>query len=447
MRGLRSFLALLVILIALGAYLYFVESKRDPADTGPKKDKVFAVEADAIEEISIRSESGDRTTLRKSGTEWQIVEPVAARPDSAEISGLTTNLSSLEIQSVVQEAASDLAEYGLAQPRVELSFKSGGQQHTLQIGQKTPPGTDLYAKRANDNTVFLISSYLDSTFNRGTFDLRDKIVLRVERDKLESVEVAASGREMRFVKSGVEWRIAAPVQGRADFNAVDGLVSRLTGLQMKSVAAAEPTPADLKKFGLVTPAATVRLGSGSSQASLAIGGKAEDGSVYAKDAARPGVFTIDATLLDELKKAPDEFRQKDLFDARTFNATRVEIARGGQTVAFEKTKSKNKDGQEEEKWRQTAPQARDVDQAKVDSLLSAITGVRATGFAGAGEKPGLDKPELTVAVKFDEGKKEDRVVFARSGAVAYASRVDDGSVAKVDAAAIDSIDKALEELK
>ena len=156
MRGLRSFLALLVVLIALGAYVYFVESKRDPLDTGPKKDKVFAVESDKIEEIAIRSESGDKTTLRKSGTEWQIVDPVTARPDSAEVSGLTTNLASLEVQNVVQENATDLAAYGLDKPRVEVTFKAGGQPHTLQIGQKTPPGTDLYARRANENKVFLM---------------------------------------------------------------------------------------------------------------------------------------------------------------------------------------------------------------------------------------------------------------------------------------------------
>ena len=59
--------------------------------------------------------------------------------------------------------------------------------------------------------------------------------------------------------------------------------------------------------------------------------------------------------------------------------------RAGQTHTFEKTKSKNKEGQEEEKWRQTSPQARDVDQAKVEALLGAITGAQATGLADEGQ--------------------------------------------------------------
>jgi hypothetical protein len=445
MRGLRTFLGLLVILIALGAYLYFVESKRTPGDSGPAKEKVFTVESDKIEEISITAESGEQTTLRKTGTEWQMVAPVTARPDSAEVSGITTNLSTLEIQSVVDEKPADLKEYGLADPRVEVTFKAGGQSHTLQIGQKTPPGSDLYAKRANDPKVFLIPSYLDSTFNRKPFDLRDKAAIRVDRDKLDAMEIVTAKRTLRFAKANNEWQMTAPTQGRADYSAIESLSGRLAGLQMKSIEASEA--ADLKKFGLEKPVATVRIGTGSSQATLEIGGKAEEGSVYARDASRPLVFTIDGTILDDLQKDPFEYRQKDLFDARSFNSTRLEIARAGQTHAFEKTKAKNKDGQEEQKWRQLSPQARDVDQAKVESLISAITGAQAQALAPAAAKASLQKPELTVTIKFDEGRKEDRVSFARSGTTAYAVRAAEGTPVTVDAATLDGIIKALEEIK
>ena len=444
MRGLRTFLGLVVVLIALGGYLYFVESKRTPGDSGPKKEKVFSVEADKIEEISIKAEAGDQTTLKKSGTTWQIVSPVTAKPDDTEVSGLTSNLSSVEMQSVVDENAADLKEYGLAEPRVRVAFKAGGQTQTLEIGNKTPPGSDLYAKRATDKKVFLIASYLDSTFNRKTFDLRDKTAIRVDRDKLDALEVTTPDRTLRFAKANNEWQVTAPAPGRADFTAVEALTGRLAGLQMKSIAEAEP--ADLKKFGLDKPAATVKIGSGSSQATLIIGSKAEDG-LYARDASRPAVFTIDPTLLDDLKKDPFEYRQKDLFDARSFNSTRVEVVRAGQAHAFEKVKSKDKDGKEEEKWRQVSPQARDVDQAKVESLLSAITGSQATAVAPANAKTALDKPELTAVIKYDEGRKEDRVTFGRSGTTGVAMRAADKEPVAVATTTIDAIAKALEAIK
>jgi hypothetical protein len=447
MRGLRTFAVLVVVLIGLGAYVYFVESKREPSDAD-KKDKVFTVEADKIEEITLKAENGERTTLQKKGNDWQIVQPQAgglsSQPDGAEVSGLTTNLSSLEIQRVIDDNPGDLGEFGLAQPRLEVSFKSGGKEHRLQIGRKSPTGTDLYAKVADQKRVFLIPSYLDGTFNKTTFALRDKTVLKIDRDKIDALSIVAPKRTLQFTRAAGEWQMTAPVKVRADFNVVDSLVSRLHTLQMKSMAAAEGA---LAEYELDKPQATIQLGTGSSQAVLLIGKGAGEGAVYAKDQSRPAIFTIDSTLLTDATKEPGEFRQKDLFDARPFNTSRIEIARGAETIVFEKTKVKNKEGQDEEKWRQTAPSAKDADQTKVDSLISAATGVRATGFVDSLAKTGLDKPELTVTVKSDEGRREEKVALARVGADGFASRAGEPGAAKVDIAAIESIVKSLDALK
>ena len=445
MRGLRSFILLILIAIPLGWFVYR-DYQKPPGDDEPKKDKVFAVEADKIDEIAIKSESGERTRLQKAASGWQIVAPAPGEPDAAEVSGLTMNLSTLEVQRMVDENPPDLQEYGLAQPRIEVMFKSGGQQHTLHIGQKTPPGSDLYARRAEDKKVFLIPAHLESTFNKSTFDLRDKSVVKVDRDKLDSLEVSANNRTTRFARAAGEWQIAAPAQGRADSSAIESLVGRLAGLQMK--ATIDPAGPEAKKFNFEKPGATVKFGTGSSQATVVLGGPAGEGAVYAKDLSRPAVFTVESSILEELGKDPSEYRQKDLFDARSFNSTRVEIVRAGQTHAFEKAKVKNKEGQDEEKWRQLSPQARELDQAAFDSLLSALTGTRATSFVdAAAAAKALAAPELTATIKFDDGKKEDRVSFARTGPEAYAARAGDPGAAKIEAAVLDSITKALQELK
>jgi hypothetical protein len=444
MRGLRSLIVLLVIALPLGWYAYRDSTK--PADSGePKRDKVFSVEADKIEEISLKSESGQRTRLQKSGTEWKIVAPPGAPPDANEISSIASGIASLEMESVVDENPPDLKDYGLAQPRIEVAFKADGKEQTLLIGQKTPPGTDLYAKRAGETKVFLIPGHLESAFNKTTFDLRDKAVVKIDRDKLDALEFTAGDKTSRFAKPAGEWQIAAPVQARADFSAIEGIVTRLTGLQMKSVV--DAPEADGKKYALDKPAATIKFGSGSSQATLVVGGPAGEGTVYARDLSRPAIVTIESSVLDDLKKDPSEYRQKDLFDARGFNATRLEIVRAGQTFAFEKTKVKNKEGQDEEKWRQLTPQARELDQPAFDTLLSALTGIRATGFVDAAAAKGLSTPELSATIKFDEGKKEEKVALAKSGTDGFASRAGEPGAAKVDASAIDAVTKALQELK
>ena len=280
MRGLRFII--LCSSDSAGWSAYY-DRRRDRLDDSPKRDKVFVVEADKIDELEIKSESGDRTTLRRKGSDWEIVQPVTAPPDQAAVSGITSNLASVEIQRLIDENPTDLKEFGLAEPRVEVAFKSNSQQRRLQLGQKTPSGTDVYAKLADDKKVFLISSYLDSTFNRGTFDLRDKSVLKLDREQIDLVELTASGQTTRLEKKNGEWQITEPPSGRAEFGAVDGLVSRVSSLQMKSIV---PDASDVRRSG--STSRLPRSGSvGGSQATLLIGGPAETGSLYAKELLAP----------------------------------------------------------------------------------------------------------------------------------------------------------------
>jgi hypothetical protein len=445
MRGLRSFGILLLVLLVVGGYALY-EYIKVPADTGvAKKDKAFSVEADKIEEITIKSESGEQTTVRKNGADWQIVQPAAGKPDAAEVSGITSNLASLEIQRVIDENPADVAEYALTQPRVEVSFKAGGATHKLLIGRKTPPGSDLYARIDDQKRVVLIPSFVDTTFNRKTFDLRDKAVLTVNRDGIGSLTVTTPESSMRLEKAGGEWKLAQPIAARADFSAVEGLVSRLTTLQMKSVAA--PEAGNLAQYGLDKPAATAVIGSGSSQATLAVGKGSGEGEVYARDLSKPAIVTIESAVLDELKKGPGEYRQKDLFDARAFNASKVELVRNGATTTLEKVKTKNKEGQDQDVWKLTAPSAKDADQTKVDNLIAAITQTRASAFVDAPAKGAFDKPELVVTMVSNEGKREEKVTFGRSGSDVFATHVGEPGAAKIDLPALEAITKALEEIK
>lgn len=443
MRGFRGLLILLIVAVPLVWFAY-LESQKGPVDQSGTHDKVFTVEAAKIDEVEVKSEAGERTTLRRNGTGWAIVQPaVAAPPDEAAVSGITSGLASLEIQRVIDENPTDLTEFGLAAPKVEVAFKSGGQQHRLQLGQKTPSGTDVYARLADQKKVFLVSSFVESTFNKSAFDLQDKSVLKVDREKAEALSISAGGPEMRFTKANGEWMLAAPIEARAEYSAVDGLLARLGGLQMKSIAAPAPAAGN---YGLDKPAATVRIGSGSSQATLVIGGAAAEGTVYARDLARPAVFTIESSLLEELKKDPSEYRQKDLFDARSFNTTRLDIIRNGQPFSFAKTKAKDKDGKEIEQWRQTAPTARDVDSGSVEALISSATAARATSFAPPATKIATASPEMVVALTFDENK-EERVTFVRNGPITYAVRAGAQGAAVVEPGVTDSIVKALEAVK
>jgi hypothetical protein len=265
---------------------------------------------------------------------------------------------------------------------------------------------------------------------------------------VDSVELTSDGKTtVALAKDGSDWNITKPLQTKADFGAVEGLIGRLQTVQMKSIVTSDPSPADLKKYGLDKPAETAVIGAGSARATLEIGGKAEDNTVYAKDASRPMVMTVESALADELKKGADEYRRKDIFEFRAFNASRIEFTRNGQTVAFEKTKNTGKDAQTNpDVWKRVSPAPKDVDRDKMDALLSRLSNMRASSFVNGTANTGLDKPALVVAVTFEDGKKHERVSFGQNGGDVYASRPGEPGAAKVDATDFSESIKSLDEL-
>ena len=447
MRGLKSTLALVVVLAGLGAYIYFVTWKQPATDPATTKEKVFAaLESDKIEEIKVSAASGEATTLKKDSGAWQVTQPITVKADDSEVSGITSALSSVEMTRVIDENPSSLNDYGLSNPRIQLEFKASGDKEyrKLRIGEKSPTGGDMFAMRNDEKRVFLIPAFQESTLNKSTFDLREKTLLTFDRDKVDAVDIAGGGKRTAFAKQGTDWKITAPLDVRADFSAVEGLVGRLQSAQMKSIVTPEPTPEDLKKYGLDKPDATVNVKAGSATATLVLGGKTADNMVYARDVSKPAVMTVEGSLADELKKGADEYRRKDLFEFRAYSATRVEIARGDQTIVFERVKGQGENAQD--KWRRLSPNAADADKDKVEAMLSRLSNMRASAFVDSTAKTGLDEPAMTVAVKFEDGRKEERVTFGKEGDTIYASRPGEPGAAQADTADFTEVNKSLDEL-
>jgi len=377
---------------------------------------------------------------------WQVVQPLTAKADDGEIGTLTSALASSEIVRVIDENPTNLNDYGLSNPRVEVDFKATGDKdyRKLLIGDKTATGSELYAKRNDEKKVFLIPAMQETSLNRTTFDLRDKGLLKFDREKVDAIDVSSGGKTIAIAKEGGDWKITKPVQTKADFGSVEGLVGRLQSAQMKSIVADQASPADLKKYGLDKPEATVNLALGSSRATLLLGGKADkDNTVYARDASKPAVVTVEQSLLDDLKKDADNYRRKDLFEFRPFNATHIELTRNGETVVLDRVKGAN---DKPDTWKRVSPNPGDVDKEKMDGLLSKLSNMRASSFVDSTAKTGVDKPALIVTVKFDEGKKDEKVTFGQEGNDVFAVRPGEPGAAKADKADLDEATKAFDEI-
>jgi hypothetical protein len=443
----RSTLILLVVALAFGGYLYFVDSKQPVADENAKK-KVFSYEAEKIHQLQVKSASG-LTALKKDATgTWTIVQPATAPADRSSVSSVVSSLASLEEERVVEENASDLKVYGLVEPRIDVTFHVDGDAGEKRVifGDKNPTGGGIYAKLPTSNRVFLVSNSLDSTLDKSAFDFRDKTAVKIEQDKVTSIEVASTAPTIRLEKTGDDWKLVKPLQAPADFASVNGLLGQLQSAQMTALKDRPEDLKDLTQYGLARPSAIITIGAGSSSQTLQVGGAADEGSVWARDPSRPAVFSINSSVADELKKNADDLRRKEVFDFRPFNTTRFEITRGTNTIAYERVKGTGENAVDT--WKQVAPAAKAVDSSNLEGALLEFSNLRADSFVDrAGAATGHANPAAVVTVKYDDGKKEERVTFGVAGGSAFATRPDQPGALKLDAGKVDAAIKKLDALK
>lgn len=433
-----STLALVAVAAGLGAYIYFVDADRATTEV---KEKVFSVAADDIEELRITAK-GETSVLKKTDGKWMLVEPVATDADDSAVTALLGGLTSLELTREVDPKAANLAEFGLTAAKADVTFTAkGGVTGRVRLGDQTPAGSDLYAVKGDESRVFLVATFVESSLAKSAFELRDKRVLRFERDKADGLEITADGRvPVTFTREASNWRVTAPVNARGDYGAIEGLLTRLSTTMMTAIETTDVS--DLKKYGLDEPASSIVVKYGSASATLAVGTSAE-GKAYARDLARPMIFTIDPAFATELLKDAGEYRKKELFEFRAFSAKKLVVARGADTVTF--TKVPGTGETPTDKWTISGSGAtRDADAAKMDDLLSKLSNLRADTFVAAAPAAAAT-PVVKVAAEFDENKKEDASI-GRDGADAFGTRPDEAGAMQLNGSAVDEALKALDDV-
>ena len=439
-----STLILLVVALGLGGYLYFVESDRPVADENAKS-KVFSYDAAKINQVQIKSSTGEVTALRKGADDaWTIVQPTGAPADRNIISEVVTSLANLEEQRVVDENAADLKAYGLAEPRIDVTFHVEGEKEPRRIlfGEKTPADSGIYAKLPSGNRVFLVAPTIETAINKSAFDFRDKTALVFDQTKVTSLELASAAQTIRLEKTGEDWKLVKPIQAPADFVSVNGVLGQLQSAQMTGLKERPEEIKDLKQYGLDKPKVVATIGAGTSTVRFELGNEADPGAVWGRDAAKPTVFSINNGVAMELQKTVEDFRRKEVFDFRPFNTTRFEITRGSDSRAFERVKGTGENAVDT--WKQMTPTEKTIDSSNFEGVLLDFSNLRADSFAAGAARGDGKNPPAVIVVKFDDGKKEERVVIGPSGTAVYAQRADQPGALKIEAGKYEDAIKKLD---
>src|SRR6185295_5439059 len=115
----RTTIILFVILLATGAYLYFVE--RPKQEAAAKKPTLYQVEADDVTAVKLAYADREIDVVKQDG-KWMLTKPVQAAGDESSIKNLVNSVATCEVTKELTEPSADLKGYGLDTPFVTVSF-------------------------------------------------------------------------------------------------------------------------------------------------------------------------------------------------------------------------------------------------------------------------------------------------------------------------------------
>jgi hypothetical protein len=432
---LRGLMIATVVMVALGAGLYFsnkqktAEAAKPPADASPK---ILALTESDVSKVVLKKKGTEETVLeRNNAGKWQLTAPKQFLADQETTGPLVTSASSVASDRVVEDKASDVSAYGLQAPSLEVDVTTkAGKTSKLKIGDDTPTNSGAYAMLEGDPRVFTVASYVKSGLDKSVNDLRDKRLLTFDQDKLSRVELIAKKQDMEFGRDKDQWQIVKPKPLRADGLQVEELIRKLKDAKMDLTVSGEDAKKAASSFASGTLVATVKVTDASGTQQFEVRKNKDD--YYAKSSAVDGVHKVTADLGTGLDKGLDDFRNKKLFDFGFNEPNKIEMHDNGKTHAFQKTG---------EDW---FANGKKLDSTSVQSLLDKLRDFSASKFV---DFTAVATPSIDLTVSSNDGKRVEKVLISKQGSDYVAKRENEPSLYGLDAKTVDDLSKAASDVK
>jgi len=430
----RGLLIAVVVLAGLGAAVYWTGKSGNKAQdkTSAESPKLISIPQDQIQKIRIERSGEPPVVLDKKGGAWAIVAPKPLGADQDAVSSLVSALATVKSDRLIEQKASDLAQYGLLVPMLKVTATTkDGKTHELEFGDDTPTSSGVFAKIAGDPRVFTISSYTKTSLDKSSNDLRDKRLLTFNSDKLTRVELIAKGQDVEFGKDNSnQWQILKPRPLRADGGPVEELISHLRDAKLDTAG----TPEDARKaaaaFASGTQVAVARVTDASGTQELTVR-RDKDKTYYAKSSVVEGVYKIGSDLGDALDKGLADFQNKKLFDFGWSDPNRIDVRDGTKQVYYVRGG---------EKW---FDNGKALESMPIQDFIDRLRELAASKFV----EKGFTTPVIDLTVTSNDGKRVEKVSISQSGSDYIARRENEPTLYQLDANVIEGLRKALAAVK
>jgi hypothetical protein len=350
-------LVLLFLNVALFFFIFYFERDwRIERASREARRRVLGAEAANIRDLEVVSSvPGASFSLERRGDVWYLTKPVEWPANPNAVSRILNELQFLEHETSfstrdLEKNGQKLADYGLEQPRVTLTFSSGDSgggtsgATVLRIGDTTKVGDHLYLLSSDGEQIHVVGRSLVDSLSVPFDELRLDTVFTIQVFEAQSLNLQTAApssvrvRLDRDRESG-RWMFRTPVNARAGKNATELAINALDGLRVKSFVLQNPpasTPA-------ASPLLRVTIEGNNRHETLFVGspsGTTDD--YYAQLEDRGAIFTVSIppTLMDTLRNASDELRDRQILDFDPGSVTSIALSALNQPeLALERLES------------------------------------------------------------------------------------------------------------
>lgn len=188
-----------VCVLCFAGYGISVAMQKDTSQEEEKSEKLFAVSADDITQITYNWQE-EEIALEKDGNDWQYKEDAAFSLNQTMAETMSEALSGAEVLQKIEEKDVDLQSFGLETPALAVTFSDGdGQQYQLSFGNYNTAAKGYYAMKNDDGCVYMVDSETMTDFEYGLYDLLvlDEIP-SVDADYVSGITISDSGKTTEY---------------------------------------------------------------------------------------------------------------------------------------------------------------------------------------------------------------------------------------------------------
>jgi hypothetical protein len=328
----RNTLFLLLVLAALGGYVYWVELPHEKGQADQKRLLVF--DKNAVTSIALEYPDHALVLARTDDHHWHLTKPIEADADDATVGNLLTAVAEAQVTRTLDGVGDKLGSYGLdpAETVLKLGLKDSALP-VVKVGKNTQVGFSAYVQRDDESSVQIVGGGLTTGLKKDLKELRDKTVIAFDEAQVQRVVLKRPSETITLERQGEgdTWRITTPASYPADTAEMRSLLASIRGIRADDFASDAPAPA-LATYGLEPPRLEVGVfvGKELAQQTLLIGATKDDPqkkTIYAKRAERPTVYTIPEYTVKNVDKDLTTLRDKTVLAFDKAKAGKLVVTR------------------------------------------------------------------------------------------------------------------------